>query len=127
MAKNQKPRASYVDGYVLPVPKKKMSIYRRMAQGGARVWKKHGALDYKECVADDLKTMWGIPLSKPFKLKPGETLVFAYVVFKSRKHRDSVNAKVMKEMMADPNMKDMQMPFDMKRMGYGGFKIIAGA
>ena len=71
--------------------------------------------------------MWGIPLSKPFKLKAGETLVFAYVVFKSRKHRDSVNAKVMKEMMADPNMKDMQMPFDMKRMGYGGFKIIAGA
>ena len=124
MAKNQKPKAGYVDGYVLPVPKNKMNIYRRMAKSGAKIWKKYGALDYKECAGDDLKTKWGIPLSKPFKLKPGETLVFSFVVFKSRKHRDSVNGKVMKEMMADPNMKDMTMPFDMKRMGYGGFKII---
>jgi uncharacterized protein YbaA (DUF1428 family) len=126
MAKIQKPKARYVDGYVLPIPKKNLNIYRRMALQGARIWKKCGAIDYKECVADDLKTEWGMPLSKPFRLKPGETLVFAYVVFKSRKHRNSVNAKVMKEMMADPNMKDMQMPFDIKRMGYGGFKIIAG-
>src|SRR3990172_6954542 len=124
MAKNQKPKAGYVDGYVLPVLKKKMNIYRGMAKIGAKMWKKYGALDYKECVADDLNTKWGIPLSKPFKLKPGETLIFSYIFFKSRKHRDSVNAKVMKEMMADSNMKDMPMPFDMKRMAYGGFKIL---
>lgn len=127
MAASKKVKPGYVDGYILPVPKKNMNIYRRMAQGAAKVWKKYGALDYKECAADDLNTKWGIPFSKPFKLKRGETLVFAYVVFKSKKHRDSVNTKVMKEMMTDPNMEDMPMPFDMKRMAYGGYKIIVGA
>jgi uncharacterized protein YbaA (DUF1428 family) len=127
MAAKKKPAPGYVDGFVLPVPKKNMNIYRRMAQGAAKAWIKHGALDYKECAADDLKTTFGMPFTKPFRLKPGETLVFAYIVFKSRKHRDSVNAKVMKEMMADPKMKDMQMPFDMKRMAYGGYKIIVSS
>ncbi len=117
----------YVDGYVLPLPKRNINIYRRMALGGKKMWLKHGALDYKECIADDLNTKWGIPFSKPFKLKRGETLVFAYIVFKSRAHRDKVNAMVMKEMMSDPNMKKMKMPFDMKRMAYGGFKVLVGA
>jgi len=115
----------YVDGYVLPVPKKNLKAYRRMAQKAGKVWRKHGALDYKECVGDDLKTKWGTPFPRMMKLKPGEAVVFSYIVFKSRAHRDRVNAKVMKEMenMCEP--KDM--PFDTKRMVYGGFKILVDA
>ena len=115
----------YVDGYVLPVPKKNLKAYVRMARIGERVWRKHGALDYKECVGDDLKTKWGLPFSRMMKLKPGETVVFSYVVFKSRAHRDRVNAKVMKEMAALGAPPDM--PFEAKRMVYGGFKVLVGA
>jgi uncharacterized protein YbaA (DUF1428 family) len=93
-----------------------------MARVGAEMWMKHGALDYKECVAEDLKTKWGMSFSKVMKLKPGETVVFSYIVFKSRAHRDRVNAKVMKEMEKMGEMKEM--PFDMKRMVYGGFKVL---
>ena len=89
---------SYVDGYVIPVPKKNLRAYARMARMGAKIWMKHGALDYKECVGEDLKAKWGMPFSRMMKLKPGETVVFSYIVFKSRAHRDRVNAKVMKEM-----------------------------
>ena len=88
----------YVDGYLLPVPKKNLKTYARMARMGAKVWMKHGALDYKECVGEDLNAKWRTPFSSMMKLKPGETVVFSYVVFKSRAHRDRVNAKVMKEM-----------------------------
>ncbi len=88
----------YVDGYVLPVPKKNLKAYLRMARLGEKVWRKHGALDYKECVGDDLEHEVGIPFSRLMKLKPGETVVFSYIVFKSRAHRDRVNAKVMKDM-----------------------------
>lgn len=114
----------YVDGYVLPVPKRKLKAYIRMARMGERIWRKHGALDYKECVGEDLKVKWGLPFTKLLKLKPGETVVFSYVVFKSRAHRDRVNARVMKEMtsMSMP----MEMPFDMKRMAYGGFTATVG-
>lgn len=115
----------YVDGYVLPVPKKNLNTYARMAKMGAKMWLKHGALDYKECVAEDLKTKWGMPFSKMMKLKPDETVVFSWIVFKSRAHRDRVNAKVMKEMEKMGGMKEM--PFDMKRMVYGGFKVIVEA
>src|SRR5262245_43466204 len=114
----------YVDGYVLPVPKKKLKAYLRMARMGEKAWRKHGALDYKECVGDDLKTKWGMPFARMMKLKAGETVVFAYVVFKSRTHRDRVNAKVMQEMANVVPPKDM--PFDMKRMVYGGFKASVG-
>ena len=112
---------SYVDGYVLPIPKKNVKAYIRMARMGEKMWMKHGALDYKECVGDDLKVKWGTGFAKTMKLKPGETVVFAYVVFKSKAHRDSVNAKVMKAMekMGDISK---QIPFDVKRMAYGGFK-----
>jgi uncharacterized protein YbaA (DUF1428 family) len=114
---------SYVDGYVLAVPKKKLSTYRRMAEIGRKIWKKHGALDYRECAGDDLAAKWGTPFTSVMKLKPSETAVFSYIVFKSRAHRDRVNAKVMKEMDAMGGaMKDM--PFDLKRMVYGGFKTI---
>ena len=114
----------YVDGFVIPIPKKNLKAYARMARMGAKMWMKHGALDYKECVGDDLRPKWGTPFSRIVKLKPGETVVFSYIVFKSRAHRDRVNAKVMKDMqkMSDMNMKDS--PFDMKRMTYGGFKVM---
>ena len=115
----------YVDGYVLPVPKKDLHAYRRMAQMAGKVWRKHGALDYKECVGDDLKTQWGTPFPRMIKLKPGEVVVFSYIVFKSRAHRDRINAKVMKEMEKMCEPKDM--PFDMKRMVYGGFKTLVDA
>ena len=91
---------SYVDGYVLAIPKKHLKAYRRMAALGKKAWMKHGAVDYKECVGDDLAAKWGTPFTRVMKLKPGETAVFAYIVFKSRTHRDRVNAKVMKEMAA---------------------------
>jgi uncharacterized protein YbaA (DUF1428 family) len=113
---------SYVDGYILPIPKKHLQTYRRMAQMGRDAWMKHGALDYKETAGDDLVPKWGTPFTRMMKLKPGETVIFAYVVFKSRAHRDRVNAKVMKEMNAMGGSKDM--PFDAKRMVYGGFKTI---
>jgi uncharacterized protein YbaA (DUF1428 family) len=112
----------YVDGYVLPVPKKNLETYIRMARMGEKMWRKHGALDYKECVGDDLKTKWGTPFPRMMKLKPGETVVFSYIVFKSRAHRDRVNAKVMKEMEKICEPQDM--PFDIKRMVYGGFKAL---
>jgi len=114
----------YVDGFVLPVPKKKLNAYRRVAQKAGRIWRENGALDYKECVGDDLNVKFGKPFPRGIKTKPGETVVFSYIVYKSRAHRDSVNARVMKDPriggMCDP--KDM--PFDCKRMLYGGFKAI---
>jgi len=114
----------YVDGYILPVPKKHLRAYLRMARTGEKMWRKHGALDYKECIGDDLTPKWGVPFPRLLKLKRGETVVFSYVLFKSRAHRDRVNAKVMKAMEAlgaPP-----QMPFDVKRMVYGGFTVSVG-
>ncbi len=113
MAKKQ---ATYIDGFVLVVPKKNLTLYHKMAELGKRVWLKHGALDYKECVGDDLQPTF----LKMAKLKSGETLWFSYIEFRSKKHRDQVNAKVMK----DPAMNgSTSIPFDMKRMCYGGFKV----
>ncbi len=113
---------SYVDGYVIPIKKNKLKAYMKMAKLGEKVWMKHGALDYKECVADDLKNNWGMAVfPKIMKTKPGETVVFSYIVFKSRAHRDLVNKKVMKDMEMHGDG-PMEMPFDMKRMVYGGFK-----
>ncbi len=117
----------YVDGFVLPVPKKNLPAYRRMAQKAGKIWREHGALDYKECAGDDLKVKMGVPFPKQMKVKPGETIVFAYIVYKSRAHRDKVNAKVMK----DPRLKDCcdskAMPFDCQRMCYGGFEVLVDA
>lgn len=113
---------AYVDGFLLPIPKKNIAAYKKMAKLGAKVWIKHGALDYKECVGDDMKSPMGIPLTKMAGAKASDTVVFAYVVFKSRKHRDSVNKKVMAEMSSMPWPK--KMPFDCKKMGYGGFSVL---
>jgi uncharacterized protein YbaA (DUF1428 family) len=116
--------AKYVDGFVLPVPKRNMAAYRRMAQTAGKVWRNHGALDYKECVGDDLNVKMGMPFPRGIRSKSGETVVFAYIVYESRAHRDKVNAKVMK----DPRLKmPKSMPFDVKRMLYGGFKVIVDA
>lgn len=121
--------AKYVDGFVFVVPKKNLAKYRKMAELGKKIWKKHGALDYKECVGDDLspKGMGGpMPMSftKMAKAKPSETVWFSFIVFKSKKHRNAVNAKVMKDpAMNDPQWTSKSMPFDMRRFAYGGFKV----
>jgi uncharacterized protein YbaA (DUF1428 family) len=118
----------YVDGFVLPVPTKNVAAYRRMAQLASKVWKEHGALEYRECVGDDLKVKMGLPFADTVKLKRGETVVFAWIVYKSRAHRDAVNAKVMKDARILKMMeKGQPMPFDVKRMAYGGFKVIVEA
>jgi len=117
----------YVDGYVLPVPKKNLQAYRRIAQKAGKIWRDHGALDYKECAGDDMKVKWGVPFPRTMKVKPTETVVFAYVVFKSRAHRDRVNAKVMKDPRLAASMDNSKMPFDCKRMVYGGFKVLVDA
>jgi len=114
----------YVDGYVLPVPKKNLEAYRRIAQKAGKIWREHGALEYRECAGDDLEVKWGVPFPKRMKVKPGETVVFAWIVFKSRAHRDKVNAKVMKDPRLTDLMDPKDMPFDCKRMVYGGFKTL---
>lgn len=115
---------SYVDGYIIPMPVKNVAAYQRMAKKAGTVWKEHGALDYKECVGDDLDSKWGISFPRLTKVKVGETVVFSYIVFKSRAHRDRVNAKVMKDPRMEKMMDPKDMPFDMKRMVYGGFRVI---
>ena len=118
--------ASYVDGFVVPVPKKKIEAYRRMALRAGRIWREYGALQYRECIADDVK--WGKRTSFPrsVKLKAGEVVWFSWIMYKSRTHRD----RVMKKVMKDPRLADMMdpkaMPFDAKRMIYGGFKVMVG-
>jgi uncharacterized protein YbaA (DUF1428 family) len=117
----------YVDGYVLPVPRKNLQAYARMAQKAGKVWRDHGALEYRECAGDDLNVKWGVPFPRMMSLKPGETVVFAWIVFKSRVHRDRVNAKVMKDPRLAKMMDLKSMPFDVKRMAYGGFKVLVDA
>ena len=114
---------SYVDGFVIPVPKKKLSAYRRMAKGADKIWRDCGALDFREWVADDVKIGKRTSFPRSVKRKSGETVVFSYIVFKSRAHRDKVNAKVMKDKRFAAMVK-APMPFDGKRMIYGGFKAL---
>ena len=117
----------YVDGYVLPVSKKHLQAYRRLAQKAGKIWREHGALEFRECVGEDLNVKMGMPFPRRIKLKTGETAVFSWIGFKSRAHRDRVNAKVMKDprvaKMCDPK----NMPFEVKRMSFGGFKILVDA
>ena len=120
---------SYVDGFVLVAAKKNIPAYRAMASKAGKVWKKYGALEYFECIGDDLHPKHvTLPFPKMIRAKPGEVVIFSFIVFKSRKHRDQVNAKVMKDpFMNDSQYKDQPMPFDMKRMAYGGFTTIVQA
>lgn len=114
----------YVDGFVLPVPKKNVDAYRRIAQKAGKIWREHGALEYRECVGDDLDVKFGVPFTRSAKAKPDETVCFSWIVYKSRAHRDRVNAKVMKDPRLTAMMNSKAMPFDVKRMVYGGFKTI---
>ena len=114
----------YVDGFVVPVPKKKVAAYRRLAQKAGKVWKEHGALEFIECKADDVKPGKLTSFPQSVKLKPSETVMFSWIVYKSRSHRDRVNAKVMKDPRLQKMMDMTAVPFDVKRMIYGGFKSI---
>ncbi len=117
----------YIDGFVLPIPKKNLDAYRRLARKAGRIWKEHGALEYRECAGDDYKVPMGVTFPKLVKLKRGETVVFSWIGYRSRAHRDRVNKKV----MADPRLAKLcdpkTMPFDPKRMAYGGFKVLVDA
>ena len=117
---------SYVDGFVVPVPKKNLAAYKKMAKKSAKVWREHGALDYREWVADDVKPGKLTSFPQSVKLKPDEVVVFSYIVYKNKAQRDKIN----KAVMAVPRLKDMMnpkaMPFDCARMSCGGFKTIVG-
>ena len=118
---------SYVDGFVVPVPRKNLPAYLRMAKKAGKVWREHGALEYKEWISDDVKVGKLTSFPRSVKLKPGETVVFSYIVYKSRAQRDRVNAKVMKDPRLAEMMDPKSMPFDGKRLIYGGFKILVTA
>ena len=118
--------ARYVDGYVLPLPKRNVAAYKKMAKLASKVWKDHGALEYRECIGEDLNTPCGVSFAKLAKCKKGETVVFAYVVYRSRADRDRVNGKV----MTDPRLAKMMKgkpPFDMNRMSFSGFDTLVEA
>jgi uncharacterized protein YbaA (DUF1428 family) len=117
-------RMTYVDGFVIPLPKTKLDAYRRMARKAGKVWKEHGALAFCECIADDVQKGKVTSFPRAVKLKPSETVVFSYIVYKSRKDRDRVNAKVMKDPRLAAMMSGKDMPFDGKRLIYGGFKVL---
>lgn len=117
--------AKYVDGFVIPIKKKNVKTYKKMATLGCKIWMEHGALDYYECIGEMLDVKWGLTFPKMCKLKPDETVIFAFVVYKSKAHRNQVNKKV----HADPrmDMEGMEMPFDMKRFAVGGFSVLVEA
>ena len=115
---------SYVDGFVVPVQTARLAEYRKLARLAGKVWREHGALDYREWVADDAPHGKRTSFPRSVKLKPDETVIFSYIVYKSRTHRDRVNAKVMKDPRLGLGMDPKDMPADMKRMSYGGFKVI---
>jgi len=117
----------YVDGFIVPVPTKSLPAYRRLARKAGKIWREHGALEFRECVADDVKAGKLTSFPQSVKLKPGETVCFSWIVYRSRRDRDRINAKV----MSDPRLADMMdaksLPFDAKRMIYGGFKVLVDA
>jgi uncharacterized protein YbaA (DUF1428 family) len=116
--------ARYVDGFVVPVPKKNVAAYRALARKAGRIWKEYGALEYVECVADDVKPGKLTSFPQSVKLKPGETVVFAWITYRSRKDRDRINAKVMADPRLAAGMDPAKTPFDAKRMFFGGFRAI---
>jgi alkaline phosphatase len=115
---------SYVDGFLLPLPKAKIVEYKKMSKKASKIWMKHGALEYRECVGDDLTPPWALAFPKLMKLKDDEAVIFAWIVYKSKAHRDRVNKKVMSDPQMNADMEGKQMPFDVKKMAYGGFKTI---
>jgi uncharacterized protein YbaA (DUF1428 family) len=119
--------ANYIDGFVIPIPKRKVADYRKMARVAGKVWRDHGALDYVESMADDVKPGKVTSFPQAVKLKKNETVWFSYIVYKSRRHRDQVNAKVMKDPRLARYMDPKKMPFDGMRMFWGGFKVMVKA
>ena len=119
---------AYVDGFLIVVPKKKLALYKSIASKAGKIWMELGALEYRECVGDDMDPMPGMGTSFPKRAKatPKDAVIFSWIVYKSRAHRDSVNKKVMadKRMAAMMDQKKNPMPFDMKSMSYGGFKVL---
>lgn len=115
---------SYVDGFLIPVPKKNINAYRRMARAAGKLWKQYGALEYRECVGDDLKIKGVVPFTRSARVKSGDTVAFSWIVYKSRTHRDRVNAEVMKDPRIARMMNLKNPPFDARRMVYGGFKVL---
>ncbi len=115
---------AYVDGFVLPVPRRNLAAYRSMARKAGRIWKEHGALEFRECIADDVKPGKQTSFPQSVKLKPGETVFFSFIVYKSRRDRDRVNKKVMSDKRIAAMGGPDTMPFDAKRMIYGGFKVL---
>ena len=113
----------YVDGFIVPVPKKNLEAYRRMSRKAGKVWREHGALEFRECIADDVKYGKLTSFPRSVKIKPGETVFFSYIVYKSRADRDRVTAKVMKDPRLASMMGPKSAPFDGKRMIWGGFKV----
>ena len=114
----------YVDGFVVPVPKRNLKAYRKLSTRSGKIWREHGALDYWECVADDVKPGKVTSFPQSVKLKAGETVLFSWIVYKSRAHRDQVNARVVADPRLDKLMNGKRAPFDAKRMIYGGFKSL---
>ena len=115
---------AYVDGFVVPVPKSQLAAYRTMARKAGKVWREHGAIDYHECVADDVTVGKRTSFPRSVKLQPGEVVVFSYIVYKSRRDRDRINKAVMTDPRLQSMMDPKKMPFDGKRMFWGGFKSL---
>jgi uncharacterized protein YbaA (DUF1428 family) len=116
-----------VDGFLIPLPRKNLPQYRRISSKAGKVWREHGALEYVECVGDDLNIKGMVPFPRRAKTKRGETVVFSWIVYKSKRHRDAVNKRVMKDPRLAAMMDPKSMPFDVKRMSYGGFKVLVDA
>ena len=116
----------YVDGFVLTVPKRKLAAYRKMARVAARVWKDHGALEYRECIGEDMTPGFGLPFPRLTRCRRGEVVFFSWIAYRSRAHRDRVNAAVMKDPRLQASCDMANMPFDMKRMACGGFELFVG-
>ena len=117
----------YVDGFVLPMPRENVAAYKRMAEKACKIWLEHGALEYRECIAEDTDSKFGLSFPAGINAKPEETVVFAWITYESRAHRDAVNEKVMKDPRIAEDMENIQMPFDVKRMLYGGFDVLVAS
>jgi uncharacterized protein YbaA (DUF1428 family) len=115
----------YVDGFLIAIPTSNLEAYKKIAKKAGKVWREHGALEYRECVANDLTTQMGVPFDKRVKARPGETVLFSWIVYKSKAHRDRVNKKVMNDPRLEQDANSM--PFDAKRMTYGGFEVLVDA
>lgn len=121
--KGQRCETAYVDGFLLPVPRRKLALYRKLARTAGKVWKSHDALEYRECIGDDVKAPHSAAMRKGVRLKAGEALFFSWIVYKSRRDRDRINKLVMKDPRILKMIDESKNAFDMKRMGMAGFKV----